>query len=171
MLENMNYIKTIVIMKTLKNAKVSLLFLTLFAFGCQNESVPQDCSDDNGQFLETFYSEELGSIQCGLQNIESTEKEVNLIITNQVDLQKYLTCFELLPEIDFDKYFILAGRYTHNNCAVFDSQQVSLCNNKVIYKIKMLEQACHAITSVFYATVIEKKYSKLTVDFDVQFKK
>lgn len=157
-------------MKTLNSITSSILLLILLTTGCQNESVPQDCSGDNAQSIETFYSEELASIPCGLQNIESTEKEVNLIIANQVDLEKYFTCSEQLPEIDFNKYFILAGRYTHNNCAVFDSQQVSICNNKVIYKVKMLEQVCQAITSVFYATVIEKKYSNLPVDFDVQFK-
>jgi hypothetical protein len=157
-------------MKTLNNITSSILLLTLLTTGCQNESIPQSCDGDNAQYLETFYSEEFAGIPCELQNIESDKKEVNLVITNQVDLKKYFTCFEQLPEIDFDKYFILAGRYTHNNCAVFDSQQVSICNNKIIFKVKMLEQVCHAVTSVFYATVIEKKYSNLPVDFDVQFK-
>jgi hypothetical protein len=46
---------------------------------------------------------------------------------------------------------------------------VQLCNNKTIYGVRMLEQVCHAITNVYYATAIEKKYEALPVEFDVQF--
>lgn len=157
-------------MKALKTTAVSILLLTVFVTSCQNEVVTQNCEGDNAQFLETFYSEEFTSVPCSLQNIESDVKEVNLIISSQPDFEKYFTCFEQFPEIDFEKYFILAGRYTHNNCAVFESQQISICNNKIIYKVRMLEQECHAITSVYYATVLEKKYNSLPVDFNVQFK-
>lgn len=157
-------------MKASKYINVSFLFLALLAFGCQDECIPQDCAGDNEQFIETFYSEEFAGIPCGLQNAESDEKEVNLIITTQTDFDKYFTCAAQLPVIDFDKYFILAGMYRHHQCAVFDSQSVSVCNNKINYRVTMLEQACQAITSVFYATVIEKEYNNLPVDFDVQFK-
>ena len=158
-------------MKTLKNTSVITLLLILTATSCHHETVTQkNCEGDNTTVLKTFYSEEFSSVPCNLQNIESGNKEVNLVITKQEDLEKYFTCHEQLPKIDFDAYFILAGRYTHNNCAVFASQQVLICNNRIIYKVRMLRQDCTAITSVFYATVIEKKYNTLPVDFDVQFK-
>lgn len=156
-------------MKTLENIKGSILLLLLFAFGCQNESIPQDCSGDSVQPLQTFYSE-FSNTQCEFQAIDNAEKQVNLVITAQADFDKYLTCSDQLT-IDFDKYFILAGVYRHNQCAIFDNQQVFLCNNKVVYKVRMLEQDCLAVTSVFYATIIEKKYSVLSIEFDVQFKK
>lgn len=158
-------------MKTLKNSMGSILFLIILAFGCQNENLPQDCSGEDAQYLETFYFEELASIPCALQNIESTEKEVNLRIESQADLEKYFTCHEQLPEIDFEGYFILAGRFTHHQCAMFDNQQIFFCNNKVVYRVKLVEQDCLAITSVFYAIVIEKKYSNFSIEFDVQLKK
>lgn len=157
-------------MKTLNTIKVSLLFLTVLATGCENESVSQNCEGDNAEVPEVFYSEELASITCGLQSVESDNKEVNLVITNQADLEKYFTCHGQLPKIDFDKYFILAGSYTHHQCAVFDSQRVSICDGLLVYKVNMLQQDCQAITSVVYATVIENKYNNLPIDFDIQFK-
>lgn|SRR5690554_3780860 len=157
-------------MKASKYFSVSFLFLPLLTFGCQDESIPQDCAGDKTQFIETFYSEEFASIPCGLQNAESDEKEVNLVITTQTDFEKYFTCSAQLPVIDFDKYLIFAGTYRHHQCAVFDSQSVSVCNNKINYRVTILEQACDAFTSIFYATVIEKEYIYLPVNFDVQFK-
>jgi len=157
-------------MKTLKNLMGSILFLILLIFGCQTENSPQECSGEDAQYLETFYSEEFASIPCALQNIESTEKEVNLRIESQADLEKYFTCHEQLPEIDFDKYFILTGVYRHHQCALFDSQQILLCNNKITYKVSMQEQICAAAIPVFYVVAIEKKYSHFDIEFDVRFK-
>lgn len=145
-----------------------LLWLTI---SCQNETALQDCSGDNAQSLQTFYSDELTSIPCALQNIESNETEVKVVIVNQVDLEKYFTCAEQLPEIDFDKFIILAGRYRHQQCAVFESQQVLLCNNKILYRVRVLEQACAAFTSVYYYSVIGKVYENLPVVFDIKVSK
>ncbi|MCV9388132.1 hypothetical protein [Reichenbachiella ulvae] len=157
-------------MKTLKTITLSLLFLAVLTTGCENESLTQNCEGDNAEFPEVFYSEELASIPCGLQSVESDNKEVNLVITNQADLEKYFTCHEQLPEIDFNKYFILAGSYTHHQCALLDSQSVSICNGRIAYNVNLLEQDCQAITSVFYAIAIENKYNNLPVDFKIQFK-
>ncbi|WP_339700963.1 hypothetical protein [Algoriphagus aquimarinus] len=79
-------------MKASKYFTVSFLFLALLTFGCQDECVSQDCAGDNAQFIETFYSEEFASTPCGLQNIDSDEMEVNLVISTQTDFDKYLTC-------------------------------------------------------------------------------
>ncbi len=156
-------------MKTIIHIASCVFLLLLLTISCQHETGLQDCSDDNAHSLQTFYSDELASIPCTLQNIESTEKEVKVVITNQVDLEKYLTCAEQLPEIDFDKYIILSGRYRHHQCAIFESQQVLLCNNKILYRVRMLEQACAAFTSVYYFAVIDRAYEDLPVVFDVKF--
>ena len=158
-------------MKTIIHIASCVFLLILLTISCQNESIQQDCSGDNAQSLQTFYSDELTNVPCSLQNIESTEKEVNVVIANQADLEKYFTCAGQLSEIDFEKYIILAGRYRHHQCAIFDNQQIVLCNSKVVYRVWLLEQDCLAVMSVFYATVIEKKYSDLSIEFDVQFKK
>lgn len=157
-------------MKTLNNITSSILLLTLLTNGCQNESIPQSCEGDNAQYLTTFYSDEFEGASCGLQSVENDEIEINLVITNQTDFEKYIFCSVQPPVIDFEKFFILTGVYRHHQCALFDSQQVSVCNNKIIYKVRMLEQICQAAIPVFYITVIEKKYSNLPVEFDVQFK-
>lgn len=130
----------------------------------------QNCEGENGQRIETFYNQELEDLPCSLQNINPDTREVNLVIKTQGDYIKYFSCSAELPTLDFEKYFILAGRYRHQQCAVFDRQQVLLCNNKIIFKVEMIEQDCLDLTNVFYVTVIERKYEGLQGVFDVGFK-
>jgi len=157
-------------MKTIKTLGVSILLLAALLSSCQNDVVTENCTGENAQILKTFYSDEIAVVPCSLQNIDIDDKEVNLVISNQVDFEKYFTCSEQLPEIDFEKYYILAGMYRHNQCAVFDKQQVTVCNNKIIYKVWMLEPICAAFTNVYYFAVIDRKYKDLPVEFDVKFK-
>ncbi len=157
-------------MKEKSKAVIILLLLSVLSGSCQEETMIQNCEGENGQRIETFYNEELREIPCSMQHINPDTREVNLVIKTQADYEKYFTCIAELPTLDFTKYFILAGRYRHHNCAVFDRQQVLLCNNKLIYKVEMLEQICNAFTNVFYVTVIERKYEGLQVVFDVGFK-
>ncbi|MFD2035734.1 hypothetical protein ACFSKL_13100 [Belliella marina] len=154
-------------MKNILKMTPILLLLAALTCSCQNEINP-DCEGDNAQQVELFYVDEFESTPCGLQNIEGNEKETNLVITTQADFEKFFTCSEQL-HIDFDKYFILAGMYRHHQCAVFDSQQVVLCNNRIVYKVGLLEQICAALTNVSYFVVIDKQYENLPVVFDVKF--
>ncbi len=148
-----------------------LILFTLLSGSCQEEAMILNCEGENVQRIDTFYDDELENIPCSIQNINPDTKEVNLVIKTQADYEKYFTCSNELPVIDFEKYFILAGRYRHQQCAVFDRQQVLLCNNKLIYKVEMLELICASFTNVFYATVIEREYEGLSVVFDVGFLK
>ncbi|WP_019596727.1 MULTISPECIES: hypothetical protein [Rhodonellum] len=147
-----------------------LLLLTVLLGSCQEESLNQSCEGENSQRIETFYNEELENLPCSIQHINPDTREVNLVIKSQADYIKYFTCNTELPAIDFEKYFILAGRYRHHQCAEFNRQQVFICNNKLIYKVEMHELICAAFTNVFYVTVIERKYEGLQVVFDVGFK-
>ncbi len=146
----------------------SLVLLVGATFSCHNENF-QNCEAGDTQQLETFYKDEFEEIPCSLQNIDAEVNEVNLIIKDQTDFEEYFSCSDQFPDIDFDKYFILAGRYRHYNCAGLDSQEVLVCKNKVVFRVRMLKQDCHAFTNVFYAVVLEKGYSSLPVAFDVQF--
>ncbi|MDO9553746.1 hypothetical protein [Rhodonellum sp.] len=157
-------------MKSKSKAVTILLLLTVLSGSCQEESMIQNCEGENGQRIETFYNEELREIPCSIQNINPDTREVNLVIKTQADYDKYFTCSAELPTVDFEKYFILAGRYRHHQCAEFNRQQVFICNNKLIYKVEMHELICAAFTNVFYVTVIERKYEGLQVVFDVGFK-
>ena len=147
---------------------IAILILAGGMVNCQQEILTQNCEGDNGKYIETFYTDEYEDIPCSLQNIDAEIKEVNLIVTSQVDYERFFSCSSQLPLIDFDKYLILVGRYRNNNCAVLDSQQVLICDNRIIFRVRILEQDCHAFTNVFYVTVIEKRYNTLPVKFDVQ---
>jgi hypothetical protein len=157
-------------MKNKLKALIILFFLTaLSSSSCQKEEVVQSCEGDNASQIETFYNEEFDENPCSLQNISADEEVLNLVIKTQVDYEKHFTCSNQLPPVDFEKYFILAGRYRHIQCAILDNQQVLMCDNKLFYKVRMLLQDCQAITNVFYVKVVEKKYENLPVAFDVKF--
>jgi hypothetical protein len=154
-------------MKTILKILFLCGIILLTAFSCEKEE--ENCDMDNAQHVETFYSDEFERIPCSLHNIDTDNKVVNLVIKTQADFEKYLSCSSQLPAIDFKKYFILVGRYRHHQCAIFDSQEVLICDNKLFYKVRMLEQDCLAFTDVFYVTVIEREYVNLPVKFDVKF--
>ncbi len=155
-------------MEHIAKPKTILILIAMLTVSCEQEAL-QSCEDDRVKQIETFHDEEFANIPCSLQSINNNDKVVNLVIKTQADYEKYFICGVPLPEVDFEKYFILAGRYRHNQCAVFDSQQVLLCNNKIIYRVKMLEQVCQAFTNVFYVTVVENKFETFKVEFDVKF--
>ena len=157
------------VMKNVKIFVVSISLLGALLICCQNEVMTENCTGENTKILNTFYSDEFAVVPCSLQNIDSEVREVNLVIKNQKDFENYITCSAQLPEIDFEKYFILAGMYKHNQCAVFDSQQVLLCNNRIVYRVGMLEQVCAAFTNVYYFAVIDRQHVNLPVVFDVKF--
>lgn len=154
-------------MENIFKAMTILLILTALSSSCQKEDVI--CEVDNAQQIETFYNNEFENIPCSLQNINTDDKVVNLVIKTQADYEKYFICSYAPPAVDFGKYFILTGRYRHHQCAMFDSQLVLLCNNKIVYKVGMLEQICAAFTNIYYFAVIEREYENLPVVFDVKF--
>jgi hypothetical protein len=155
-------------MKTTLNLFVSLLLLANIG-GCDDDAGIQNCEGDNAQQVQTYYNDEFRDIPCSLQNINTNDKVVNLVIKTQADYDKYFICSFKPPAVDFDKYFILAGRYHHHQCAVFDSQQTLICENKLYYKVRMLEQVCAAFTNVYYFAVIDRQHINLPVVFDVKF--
>ena len=156
-------------MKNLFNKTVCISLVIVLIGGCREDEVIQNCEGDDAQQIETFYTAEFGNTPCSLQNINSADKVVNIVIKTQADYEKYFTCISQPPTVDFEKYFIIAGNYRHHQCALFKGQKVLLCNNKIIYRVFILKQICDSITDVFYVTVIEKKYENLPIEFDVKF--
>jgi hypothetical protein len=153
----------------MNNIILTMTSLVLMAVSCQKEALIPNCEGDNVEYIVTFYTDEFRDTPCGLQNVSTDDKVVNLVIKTQADYEKYIACGLQRPAVDFEKYFILSGRYRHNNCALFNNQQVLICNNKIIYKVGLKEQDCHAITDVYYVTVIERKYANMSIEFDVEF--
>lgn len=163
-------------MKTiLKNGKWFMpltisLGIMMISMACEEE-VSQDCLGDQAKPVEQFFEGGFDAAGCRLQNLEFSSGENNLIIKNQSDFEKYVTCNNDLPNINFDKYFILAGVYSHHQCAIFDNQSVVLCDNRLKYKVKLKEQICFKPTDVKYFTVISKSYESMKIDFDIQLNK
>jgi len=155
-------------MKTTLNLFAGLLFLVNIG-GCNDDLGIQYCEGDNAQQVQTYYNDEFRNISCSLQNINTKDNVVNLVIKTQADYDKYFICSVQPPAVDFDKYFILAGRYRHHQCAVFDSHQVLLCKNRIVFKVRILEQICAAFTNVYYFVVIDRQHVNLPVVFDVKF--
>mgnify|MGYP006902059207 CR=1 FL=1 len=142
--------------------------IMMVSMACEEE-VSQDCLGDQAKPVEQLFEGGFDAAGCRIQNIEFSSGENNFVIKNQSDYEKYVTCNNDLPNIDFDKYFILAGVYSHHQCAIFDNQSVELCDNRLKYKVKLKEQICFKPTDVKYFTVIERKYQNLPVVFDVNF--
>lgn len=141
---------------------------SVLTLSCEKAEAPVNCENMNGNVIDSFENLLFEDMTCLIQNINPDQGTVNLEIKTQSDYENYFACSSPLPEIDFENYFILAGRYRHRQCAVFDSQQVLLCNNRIVYRVRMLEQICAAFTNVYYFTVLEKKYSNWPVEFDVK---
>jgi hypothetical protein len=143
--------------------------LMLMSMGC-GEELNTNCDGDNAQPIETFFDSDFDSAICQLnaQNIDQSEKETHLIIKTQNDFERYVNCTEDVPEIDFNEYFILAGMYRHHQCAVFDRQEVLLCNNRIVYEVELFEQICAALTNVSYFVVIDRQYENLPFVFNVK---
>jgi len=151
----------------LKRCILLLIFIGSISVSC-GEDVSQNCEGDTAQPIETFYEPEFEEVNCILQNTDPNEKEVHLIIKNQEGYETYFSCIEGLPAIDFDEYFILAGVYGHHQCAVFDNQSVVLCENRLIYRVRLQEKDCFALTDIHYFTVLSKGHENSKIKFDIQ---
>ena len=112
---------------------VSLLMLTCYA--CKEDF--KNCTGDHAQAIDTYYENDFETAFCQLQNIDNSKDETHLIIKSQSDYEKYVSCTEDLPAIDFDKYFVLTGVYRHHQCVIFEQQAVILCENSLIYRVRM----------------------------------
>lgn len=145
----------------------ALIMLTFYS--CKEEF--KDCTGDNAQSIDTYYENEFENAFCQLQNIDDSKEETHLIIKSQSDYEKYVSCTEKLPTIDFDEYLVLAGVYRHHQCALFNWQSVVLCENEIIYRVRLLEQDCQILTSITYFNVISKEFDENKIEFDVQFSK
>ncbi len=154
----------------IKQGMLLLIFIGLINVSC-GEDISQDCDGDNAQPIDTFYESDFEELNCQFQNLELNGKETQLIIKNQDEYENYFDCIEELPAIDFDEYFILAGVYSHHQCAILHSKSVVICDNRLIYRVRILEQICAALTSVPYFTVLNKTYVNMDIKFDVQFTK
>jgi hypothetical protein len=155
-------------MKTKLKISLSLLFLWLAIGGCEPSFDSEKCEGENTLLVESYFSKEINEFPCGLTNLDEKAKQINLIIETKSDFEKYFSCNEGFPDIDFNKYFILAGRYTHKNCAVLINQNVVICENTLVYNVNIQAQICNGISDVYYYQIVLRDYLKYKIKFNVQ---
>ena len=137
--------------------------LLLFT-GCGLIGSDNICDKEELLPFETPVSER---VSCLLQNINENETEISLIIDNRVDLEKYVRCNASIPDIDFEKSIILAGRTKLYACGKLKDQNVALKCSKIEYHIKIEKIDCHKPTDVFYFAILPVAYMEYPVDFIV----
>jgi len=143
------------------------LGIMIVSMGCEDE-VSVNCDGDRAQPVEQFYEDEYDVANCQFKNLEIKAGENNFVIKNQNDYEKFVTCNDDLPNIDFDKYFILAGVYQHHQCATLVNQQILNCNGKINFNVKIEETDCLVITEVTYLVVLERKYEKIPISYNIK---
>lgn len=150
----------------MKTVDVFVALAFLLTVSC-NDDESKNCREDEAIPVETFYAA-FGDLKCNFQNVEEDDKEL-FVISNQEDLDMYLDC-PTEPQIDFRQYFVIAGIYTHHQCAVLENQVILNCHAvRLIHKVLLSELACQAITPIFYAAVIERKYLDLPIERAIVF--
>lgn len=149
-----------------------LIILTLFSCNLLNP--------DNENSLRTdepipvpFKTLGSDTVYCGLQNIDYKASVdelsgVELIITNESDYKKYITCSEQV-KINFDEDFVLAGISTiQPNCVYVKQQNVQLLSDTLKYKVTIGDMDCAMPDRAQYIVVVSKKYFDHPVKFIVE---
>lgn len=95
-------------------------FLMIFGiWACSQNEPSQNCSEASLEEIETFYQGVFDTVACKIQDVSENNSVQSVIIKNTADYEKHISCGVAAPEIDFEKYIILAIRYQHHQCAVF----------------------------------------------------
>jgi hypothetical protein len=158
--------------KAIMNFKSYFIHLVIVVgiAGCENSMNPVNCIEENKVALEPIKVEGFNPESCRL--VDTTkEQEYRVIIKSKTEFDKYINCSINAPDVDFNKYFILAGSYNHRQCATLDNQQISICSDALVYNVNLREQDCLAVTRVYYFAIVENKYSNLPVTFEIEFLK
>jgi len=151
-------------------AFISVL-LTLSLSSCEDQMIP----DNEVKYLESGF---MGMCFWGFNDKEYEE----VILTDKQSYQDFgdsvrvhidnLDCSAAtLPDIDFNKYF-LVGKFTHGGgCSVSYDRHVILDekNNKLIYRIDAdYFGNCMMLIVNMNWVLIPKKYCDLTIEFQVE---
>ena len=173
----------------------AFLLLSLLMAGCQKKGAPHEeeeeqtidavfmALDENapplncgegGTPVPVFYTEEIANGFCRLEvplvdSAAKSKRGIGAVIRNKAAFDKFFTCRETRPPIDFDKYFVLAGFYRHHSGAFFKNHEILQCGDSIFFKIHMKKGLQAATYSVFSMVSIEKKYSNMAIHFEMEF--
>jgi len=159
-------------LRTTKSKVIRLLLILpiigVTLIGCV-EDLDHVCRMENAQPIETFFEDEFRALNCSPEDLQGDSLSEIYVIKNQSDYIKHILCSADLPEVNFDDYFILAGIYSHHQCAIFKSQSVVICGDQLIHTVFLLEQDCLAVTPVSYMTAVSRKFENKAIRFEVEF--
>ena len=83
---------------------------------------------------------------------------------------KYGLCEGTLPDIDFSRHTLLAGRYVASQMDWVERQRVYQdCKGDVVFQVRLKQGGYMAATDVFYFAVIPRISSQTEVTFDVSY--
>lgn len=137
------------------------------------DAPPVECGE-GGTPIATYYSEEIANGFCRLEvplidSAAKSKRGIGAIIRNQAAFNKYFTCRETLPSIDFENYFVLAGLYRHHSGASFKKQALTQCGDTIVFKMEMRKGLQAAPYSIFSMAAIEKKHYNKKILFNMEF--
>lgn len=144
-----------------------LLSTALVWFGCEPNFDPEKCLGEDAFLVETFYNEELLQFPCAILPEDESYGARNFIITTQDEFDETFICNDGFPTIDFNQYFVLAGRFRYRDDASLQSQSVILCENKLVYNVEIKKSILNSITNVFYYQVVDREYLNKDIIFNV----
>ncbi|SHM63548.1 hypothetical protein SAMN04488057_102412 [Cyclobacterium lianum] len=145
--------------------KLLLSYLPVLLFlGCSLNEPDPNCNITEPVPFEAL---EMDDVRCMLQNIDENEEETSLIIENRDDFENFISCNGEITEIDFEDFFILAGRTSLPVCGRLKNQEVSLNCGKIGYHIEIGKLVCHKPTDVFYFAVIPIAYREFPIEFRI----
>ena len=181
--------------KSLPHSFTALLLLSLMVTGCQKKGAPHEeeeeqtidavfmALDENapplncgegGTPVPIFYTEEIANGFCRLEvplvdSAAKSKRGIGAVIKNKAAFDKFFTCRETRPPIDFDNYFVLAGIYGHTSSPVILIQkEVSVCNNKLLFKMELGAGIAAQPGGIFIMIAIERKYIDKDVLIDMR---
>jgi hypothetical protein len=152
-------------MKTKLKISLSLLFLWLAIGGCEPRFDSEKCGSENRFIVDVQNID--GFENCGIL-IGGSNKDRNLVIKSKNEFADQMNCNPEFAGVDFEKYFILAGSFTHKKCANIISKNTYICDGLLVFEVRIEESLCTAPTTVTYQTLIDRKYENLKIIFDIK---
>ncbi len=132
---------------------------------CDESPDIKNCNEGNRLEVPSLDLTEFDLEVCGVKR-DDPAQNFNVVIDSQEKLEQYIHCPQY-QQIDFDKYVILAGLYVHHQCIGLSSEELFICEGKLVYQINLFPMDCLAVTEIPYFKLVERKYADSGVYFDV----
>ena len=141
------------------------LFSILALISCVDSPNTKNCIEGNRLEVPSLDLIDFGLEICGIKR-DDPAQNFNVVIDTQEKLEKYIHCSEY-QQIDFDKYVILGGLYVHHQCIGLSSEELFICEGKLVYQVNLFPKDCFAVTEMPYFKLVERKYIERGVYFDI----